>query len=181
MSATTLTLLSESALEKAALAIKKLEGCRNWPLWSVNIKLALDHTWEYVEGDQSTPPDKDRSEYPTWSTADRSAHCRIWFALSGKVQESVFHHSKSPASVLYKALKTQYEQSGTSAEFYARQNYNNAKLSDYESVSDFLTALTNLAHLMNKELNSTARRIEEPSPCEQFIPSHLVCTPCRQS
>ena len=49
------TPLSESALEKATLAIEKLEGRGNWPLWSVNIELALDHMWEYVEGGQSTP------------------------------------------------------------------------------------------------------------------------------
>ena len=67
--------------------------------------------------------------------------------------------SKNPFSSTPKALKTQYEQSGTSAEFYARQNYNNAKLSDYDSVLDFLTALTNLAHLVNKELSSTAGHI----------------------
>ena len=153
------TPLSESALEKATLTIKKLEGQGNWPLWSINIELALDHTWEYVEGDQSTPPNKSKPEYPTWSAADHSACRRIWFALRGNIQESIFLHSKSPASVLYKALKTQYEQSGTSAEFYARQNYNNAKLSNYDSVLDFLTALTNLAHLVNKELSSTAGHI----------------------
>ena len=63
--------------------------------------------------------------------------------------------------MLYKALKMQYEQSRTLAEFYARQNYDNAKLSDYESVSDFLTTLMNLAHLVNKELNSMAGCIED--------------------
>ena len=49
MSTATPTPLSESALEKAALAIEKLEGRGNWPLWSVNIELALDHTWEYKQ------------------------------------------------------------------------------------------------------------------------------------
>ena len=63
--------------------------------------------------------------------------------------------------MLYKSLKTQYKQSGTSAEFYARQNYNNAKLSEYESVCDFLTGLMNLAHLVNKEMRSSAGRIED--------------------
>ena len=70
MSTATPTPLSESALEKAALAIEKLEGRGNWPLWSVNIELVLDHTWEYVEGGQSTPPNMSKPEYATWLAAD---------------------------------------------------------------------------------------------------------------
>ena len=64
-------------------------------------------------------------------------------------------------AVLYKSLKTQYEQSGTLAEFYTRQNYDNTKLSKYESVCNFLTRLMNLAHLVNKEMRSSARQIED--------------------
>ena len=54
----TSALRSESAIDKAALAIDKLKGCDNWPIWSLNIELALDHTWEYVVGTQTTPPTK---------------------------------------------------------------------------------------------------------------------------
>ena len=55
----------------------------------------------------------------------------------------------------------QYKQSGASAEFYARQNYYNAKLSNYDTVCDFLTGLMNLAHLVNKEMKTAAGRIED--------------------
>ena len=109
-------------------------------------------------------------------------HQRIWFALTSKVQESDFHHSKSPALALYKALKTQYEQLGTSAEFYARQNYENERLSDHESVTNFLTALTNLAHLVNKELSGIAGRIEDQTIAMRTIHSFPpACTPSKRS
>ena len=61
---------SESILNKAPLAIKKLEGCENWPIWSINIKLALDHTWEYVDRTLTNLPDDDKPEYTAWSIAD---------------------------------------------------------------------------------------------------------------
>ena len=82
--------------------------------------------------------------------------------------------------MLYKALKTQYEQSGTSAEFYARQNYDNARLSDHESVTDFLTALTNLVHLVNKELSGIAGRIEDQTITMRTIHSFPPCMHCRR-
>ena len=37
----------------------------------------------------------------------------------------------------------------------------NAKLSDYDTISDFITALTNLAHIFNKEIKGTVSHIEE--------------------
>ena len=77
--------------------------------------------------------------------------------------------------VLYKALKTQYEQSGTSAELYARQNCDNAKLSDHESVTDFLTALPNLVHLVNKELSGVAGCIEDQTIAMHTIHSFPPC------
>ncbi len=48
--------------------------------------------------------------------------------------------------MLFKALKDSYEHSGASAEFYARQKHDNARISDYDSICDFLTALMNLAY-----------------------------------
>ena len=63
-------LRSESTLDKAALAIEKLEGCENWPIWSINIELALDHSWEYVDGMNTTPPNESKPKYTTWSIAD---------------------------------------------------------------------------------------------------------------
>ena len=71
---------------------------------------------------------------------------------------------------------------GTSAEFYARQNYNNAKLSDHRSVADFLTALTNLAHLMNKELSGITGCIEDWTIAMRTIHSFPpACAPSKQS
>ena len=63
-------LRSESTIDKAALAIEKLEGHENWPIWSINVELALDHTWEYVNGTLTNPPDDDKPKYTAWSIAD---------------------------------------------------------------------------------------------------------------
>ena len=56
-----------------------------------------------------------------------------------------------------------------------RQNYDNTKLSDHESVADFLTALTNLAHLVNKELSGVARHIEDWTIAMHMIHSFPPC------
>ena len=58
-------------------------------------------------------------------------------------------------------LRNQFEASGVSAEFYVKQDYENTKLSDYNTISDFITALTNLAHVFNKEIKGTISCIEE--------------------
>src|SRR5258708_2415440 len=115
--------MSESAIEKAALAITKLEGHKNWIWWSANIEMVLDHTWEYVEGSKTSPPQEDSPDFANWSNGNH--------ALSDKVQDTVFHHLKSSAMTLFKALKNQYKQSGASVEFYATKSYNDAKLSEY--------------------------------------------------
>ena len=152
---------SESAIKKAALAITKLESRENWARWSINIEMVLDSTWEYVEGNKTSPPAETDPDFATWSTANRAARRRIWLTLSDKVQDSVFCHLKSTAATLFKALKTQFEQSGASAEFYTRKNYDEAKISDYDLVADFLTGLTNLAHLINKEVAGSMSTIED--------------------
>ena len=155
--------MSEAAIEKAALTITKLEGCKNWIHWSTNIKLVLDHTWEFVEGSKSSPPQEDSPEFAEWLNGNCAACCRIWLALSNKVQDTVFCHVKSPAVTLFKALKNQYEQSGTSAEFYATKTYNDTKLSDYDLITNFLNALMNLTHQVNKEIINTSAHINNQS------------------
>ncbi len=155
------TTMSEAAIEKATLAITKLEGCENWIRWSTNIELVLDHTWEFVKGNKSSPPQEDSPKFTEWSNRNRTAHCRIWLALSDKVQDTVFCHVKSPAATLFKALKNQYEQSGASAEFYTTKTYNDAKLSDYDLVTDFLNTLMNLTHQVNKEIIDTSAHIND--------------------
>ena len=153
--------MSEAAIEKAALAITKLEGHKNWICWSANIELVLDHTWEFVEGNKSSPPQEDSPESAEWSNGNCAACHRIWLALSDKVQDTVFCHIKSPAATLFKALKNQYEQSGASAEFYTTKTYNDAKLSDYDLVTDFLNTLMNLTHQVNKEIIDTSAHIND--------------------
>ena len=56
-----------------------------------------------------------------------------------------------------------------------RQYYDNPKLSDYESVTDFLTALTNLVHLVNKELSGVAGYIEDWTIAMHTIHSFPPC------
>jgi hypothetical protein len=57
---------------------------------------------------------------------------------------------------LFRALKNPYKYTGASAEFYARQKYDNAKISDYNSVSDYLMKF---AHLVNKEVTEDESHI----------------------
>ena len=65
------------------------------------------------------------------------------------------------ASELFKALKGTYEPLGASAEYYAQQNNDNAKISDYNSLGDFITALMSLVHLVNKEVKGMDGWIHE--------------------
>src|SRR5260370_6684754 len=116
------------------------------------IHVALGHTWAYVEGDNISPPDEADDTYIPWVIKEHSAHCRIFLALNDEVQETVLMHADSSASNLFTTLKDQYEHSGVSTVFYAKQNYKNAKLSEYNTIGDFIVRLTNLAHIMNKEL-----------------------------
>jgi gag-polypeptide of LTR copia-type len=167
--------MSESAIEKAALAITKLEGRENWIRWSANIEMVLDHTWEYVEGSKTSSPQEDSPDFADWSNGNRAARRRIWLALSDKVQDTVFRHLKSPAATLFKALKNQYEQSGASAEFYATKTYNDAKLSDYDSVTDFLNTLMNLAHQVNKEIVDPSAHISDRAIAMRIIHSLPPC------
>ncbi len=122
--------------------------------------MVLDHTWEFVEGSKTSPPQEDSPKFADWSIRNRAACHRIWLALSDKVQDTVSHHLKSPAVTLFNALKNQYEQTGVSAKFYATKTYNDAKLSNYDSITDFLTALMNLAHQVNKEIVDTTAHIK---------------------
>ena len=160
------SLPKDSAIDKAILAIDKLENRDGWTLWSTNIKMALDHTWEYVEGNKASPPgeskpDEGQPDLESWKIGDRNTQWRIWLTLSTSIQQNVFRHAKSPAAVLFKALKDSYEHSGTSTEFYARQKYDNTRISDYDSICDFLTALMNLAYHVNKEIPGSQGWIED--------------------
>ena len=133
--------------------------------------MVLDHTWEFVEGSKTSPPQEDSPEFADWSIGNRAARRRIWLALSDKVQDTVSRHLKSPAATLFNALKNQYEQTGASAEFYATKAYNDAKLSDYDSIADFLTALMNLAHQVNKEIVNTSAHINDQAITMRIIHS----------
>ena len=62
---------------------------------------------------------------------------------------------------LFKALKGTYEPLGASAEYYVWQTYDHAKISDYDSLEDFIMALMNLVHLVNKEVQGTNGQIQE--------------------
>ena len=138
MSATT----PDSAIDKAALAVTKLQGQDNWPLWSTTIHITLGQTWAYVDGSKPPPSTDDAdSKYETWSMEDHNAHQRLFLALSDNVKQTMLLHVDSPASKLFSILKSQFKASGISAEFYAKQNYENAKLSNHDTIGDFITAL----------------------------------------
>ena len=85
----------------------------------------------------------------------------VTLALSNNIKQTVLLHVDSHASKLFSVLKSQFEASGISTEFYVKQNYENAKLSNYDTIGDFITALTNLAHVFNKEIKGTIGHIEE--------------------
>jgi len=53
---------------------------------SANIEMVLD-TWEYVEGSKTSPPQEDSPDFADWSNGNCAACCRIWLALSDKVQD----------------------------------------------------------------------------------------------
>src|SRR6266478_2715169 len=157
-----MSVTTDSAIEKAVLVVTKLEGRDNWPLWSAMICIALGQTWAYASSDQVTPPgDTKDPRYSAWYTEDHNAHWRIFLALSDNVKWTVLLHIDSSASTLFLTLKSQSEASGISAEFYVKQNYKSTKLSDYNMIGDYITALTNLAHTFNKEIKGTIGCIEE--------------------
>ena len=81
----------------------------------------------------------------------------VFLALSDEVQEMVLMYANSSAFELFTALKDQYKHSGVSTLFYVKQNYEDAKLSDYNTIGDFIVSLTNLAHVINKEVEDSRR------------------------
>ena len=95
--------------------------------------------------------------------------------MSDKVQDTVFCHFKSLAATLFNALKNQYEQLGASAKFYATKTYNDAKLSNYDSIADFLNGLMNLAHQVNKEIVDTTAHINDQAIAMCIIHSLPPC------
>ncbi|KAF8336325.1 uncharacterized protein EI90DRAFT_3287441 [Cantharellus anzutake] len=114
-----------------------------------------------MERKNTTAPPPSKDEHEGWVVGDRNTRRRIWLALSEPVQQAVFRHFKSPAATLFKALKSAYEYSGASAEFYARQKYDNTKISNHKSIADYPTVLVNLAHHVNKEITGNQGRIED--------------------
>ena len=110
---------ADNLLEKAALAVTKLEGWDNWQRWSATMKITLDHMWEYVKGDKVSVPDTTDPNYASWVIKDHNAHRRIWLALSDHIQDTVILYTNHHASELFKALKGTYEPLGASAKYYA--------------------------------------------------------------
>src|SRR5260370_42420608 len=115
--------MSDSLIEKAALTITKLQGQDNWHQWSTTICVTLGHTWTYVKGDNISTPHEEDEGYTQWVIEEHNAHHRIFLALSDEVQEMVLMYADSSAFDLFTALKDQYEYSGVSVVFYAKQNY----------------------------------------------------------
>ncbi len=69
--------MPDSAIDKAVLAVTKLQGQDDWPLWSATIHIALGQTWAYVNSSKPPPPTDDTdSKYEAWSVEDCNAHQR---------------------------------------------------------------------------------------------------------
>ena len=60
--------------------------------------------------------------------------------------QAVLPYAKSHASELLGTLKTLYKPMGATTELYGRQEYENIKLSDYDNIDSFMTAMINAAH-----------------------------------
>ena len=170
--------ISNNVLEKATLSVPKLQGQEDWCCWLTTMQITLDHTWDYVAGGKTDIPDQSDPGYASWVIEDCNAHQGIWLALSENVQDTVILHATSPASVLFHALKLTYEFSSVTAKYYAHLNYDNAKVSDYDSLGDYITGLTNLAYLVNKEIEGTDGHIQQWHIAMRIIHSlpHSMCT-----
>ena len=69
------------------------------------MRLAMDHTWEYVGGNLKTEPDATHADHDAWVTQDRAARRRLFLALSDEVKESILHLADSPASAIFDACQ----------------------------------------------------------------------------
>jgi hypothetical protein len=36
-------------------------------MWAGNLEIALDHTWDFIEGKNITPPHESKPEYQAWN------------------------------------------------------------------------------------------------------------------
>ena len=152
--------MNDSIIEKAVLAMNKLQGRDDWRIWAVTMRIALGRTWVYVEGDKTSPPPANDPSYNIWKEEDLAAHRRIWLALDKDAMQDVLPYTESHASELFKALKTLYEPMGATAELYARRDYENVKLPNYDNLDSFMTAMINAAHRFNKEIDDANSRIK---------------------
>ena len=169
------SLMTDSSLDKAALAVMKLKGAEDFRMWSAVIWIALDHLWRYVEGPNASEPSskiltstgaslnpskldpdnpdhyQDNPAYNTWAIETRNAHRHILLAVSDEVKAELLLYLESPVIDIMMHLCHLFEPSGASAKFYALEKYHNAKISDYSLIGDFVVALQTLAFNANRE------------------------------
>ena len=50
------SLMTDSSLNKATLAVTKLKGAKDLCLWFAVMHIALDHSWRYIEGPEAIEP-----------------------------------------------------------------------------------------------------------------------------
>ena len=195
------SLMTDSSLDKAALAVTKLKGAEDFRMWSAIMCIALDHTWGYVEGPDAIEPSeriltsmgatldpskldpnnldhyKDNPDYEAWVIGTRNACHRILLAVSDEVKGELLPYLESPAVEIMTHLRHLFEASGASAEFYALEKYHNAKISDYSSIGEFVTALQILAYDANRESRNPYGRIEPRNIAMRII--HSLPPPMR--
>ena len=86
--------MNDLIIEKAILAMNKLQGQDNWCIWAVTMHIALGRMWVYVGGDKMSPPPETDPNYNGWKE-DLAAHQRIWLTLDKDAMQAVLPYAKS--------------------------------------------------------------------------------------
>ena len=169
------SLMTDSSLDEATLAVMKLKGAEDFRMWFAVMRIALDHSWRYVEGPEAIEPSgkiltsigasidpskrdpnnldhyEDNPTYDVWAIETQNARQRILLAVSNEVKGELLPYLEAPAIDIMMHLWHLFEPSGASVEFYALEKYHNAKVSDYASIGEFVTGLQLLAFNTNRE------------------------------
>ena len=176
--------MTDSSLDKAALAVTKLKGTEDFCMWSAIMRIALNPTWKYVKGPYAMEPSEkvltsigaaldpskldpdnpdhyeDNPAYDIWVIETRNTHRRILLAVSDEVKGELLPYLESLAAEIMTHLHHLFKPSGASAEFYALEKYHNAKISNYSLIGEYVSALQILAYDTNRECRNPYGRIK---------------------
>ncbi|KAF8324667.1 uncharacterized protein EI90DRAFT_3129601 [Cantharellus anzutake] len=114
--------------------------------------LIFDSPWDTLGGYLDKSLTETMPEHGEWVEGESNTCRRLWLSLSDSVQVA-----------------------GASAEYYTRIKHGDAKISDYESIPDYISGLMNLAHEVNKRVPGNRGRIEDQMIAMQPIHSLPSC------